>query len=221
MTVLRCQISLPRENNIPADVAMNTWHFQTAIGQGPLDAAQAASSQLEDFYVACGGIFAAYLVGDVFLRIYDLQDAEPRVPIFEGDWTITTGTGSGLPAECAICLSYRGALQSGTSAARRRGRIFLGPCDEDAGVTTTADVLVTSTAQSTIANAAVAMANAGTGADGFWVTFSPTDAGPPPWTEAELEAAAVTVVAGFVDNAFDTVRSRGALATSRTTWAAT
>lgn len=48
--------------------------------------------------------------------------------------------------------------------------------------------------------------------------FSPTTAGAPPWSSGELDAATFPVVAAHVDNAFDTVRSRGVVASTRTSW---
>jgi hypothetical protein len=51
--------------------------------------------------------------------------------------------------------------------------------------------------------------------------FSPTIAGSPPWSEGTLIDSSVDVVAGYVDNAFDTIRSRGSLTTARTLWSQT
>jgi len=144
------------------------------------------------------------------------------VPINSLEIETTTGTGNALPAECAICLSYRGELLSGSNPARRRGRIFLGPLDYGTVDATTPDQRVQPSTMGTIAGAANAMINDGiAGEQVVWAVFSPTIAGAPPWSPTDLEDATIPVLAGYVDNAFDTIRSRGSRPTTRQTFAVT
>ena len=216
MTILRVQCNLPRDNNLPADDCINTWHFLTVGAATPAAAATEAVTQLGVFYAAIDTFLAAYVSTPMRFKVYDLQDPEPRVPILETTLTLTTGVGFAFPAEVAICLSYRAELVAGLNPARRRGRIFLGPIDNDAGTLGLADTVILGTTRTAIANAASDIIVAGATGDARWVVFSPTIAGPPPWTEGTLEAASADVVAGFIDEAFDTIRSRGADSTART-----
>jgi len=41
------------------------------------------------------------------------------------------GNGNALPSECSLCLSYAAGPITGIPAASRRGRIFLGPLKSD------------------------------------------------------------------------------------------
>lgn len=107
---------------------------------------------------------------------------------------------------------------SGSSPARRRGRIFLGPLDADAGELTNFDARATSSIRGTILTGATTMADSGFSEDAFWVVFSPTLAGSPPWDSGVLEDSSTRVMAGYIDDAFDTVRSRGADPTARSSW---
>jgi hypothetical protein len=152
------------------------------------------------------------------VQFYDLAAVPPRVPIFDGELTFTPDASLCLPAEVAICMSYRGTLVSGSNAARRRGRIFLGPVTTDVLLQETGEIRVTSACTEGIADLANTLMNAGDTSTWTWAVFSPTTAGAPPWSAGELTAATLSVVAGHVDNAFDTIRSRGAAATDRSVW---
>jgi hypothetical protein len=215
-TVLRAQVHLPRATLIPEDESINVWHFLTVGAATPADAATALTTDLGVFYGAIDVYLAGYLSTPATLKIYDLSDVEPRVPISTSTFALTPGTGDGYPAEVAICLSYRAELLSGTNPARRRGRLYLGPLDEDIGVVVTGDMEVGSSVRTAICTAAKNLVIAGATHDARWVVLSPTDLGAPPWTGAALVASSADVVAGYVDNAFDTMRSRGKKATTRT-----
>jgi len=216
MTILRVQCNIPRDNNVPADDAINTWHFLTVGAATPAAAANDAVTQLGVFYAAIDVNFATYVSTPMRFKVYDLQNPEPRVPILETTLTLTTGSGVAFPAEVAVALSYRAELLSGTNPARRRGRIFIGPLDADAGGLNSYDMVPSSTFRTALANAASDIIVAGQTDDARWVVFSPTLAGPPPWSEGTLEASSADVVAGYIDDAFDTIRSRGSRTTTRT-----
>lgn len=221
-TVLRAQVNIPRNNAVPADDVINTWHFRTIGTVTPTEGAALVTEALTTFYQAVDVLLAGYVGNaDATIKVYNLADDEPRVPIVQDVVNISPGSGLAFPAEVAICLSYRGELLSGTNPARRRGRIFLGPIDADAGTTGDNDTAVAGTARTTIANAATAVADFLTEGEIAWVVFSPTNAGSPPWSEGTLIDASVDVVAGYIDNAFDTIRSRGSTTTARTLWSLT
>lgn len=216
MTILRVQVNIPRDNAIPEDDAINVWHFLSVGAATPAAAGAAAVDQLAIFYNAIDVYLATYVNTPIRFKVYDLQNPEPRIPIIEDTQAIVTGTG-GHPAEVAIALSYSALPQSGANPARRRGRIFLGPLDA-AGTSSlnSSDVSVLAACRTAIANAAKTLIVNGTTQDARWVVFSPTTAGPPPWDEPTLEAASVDVYTGYIDNAFDTIRSRGYTPTART-----
>lgn len=148
------------------------------------------------------------------------------------------GGGQELPAEVALCLSYHGSLVDvpektgalsdipSTKAARRqgapathpgharmaerrRGRIYLGPLNTSCcgiGVGGAGRQRPSATFMADVAGAAVAL-NADLATLGApWSVFSRRD-----WSS-------VGVVGGFVDDAFDTQRRRGAKATARNNW---
>lgn len=214
-TTLRAQVTLHADSGLPRDDAVNTWHFLSASVDPTADSSLAGAA-LETFYDSVANNLSSGLNGEVDVKFYDLADPNPRTPIDLHDFTITPDTSPRLPNECAIALSYRGILVSGTNPRRRRGRIFLGPLTGDT-VTAGAggDALVTGAAMLDITAAATALMAAGDPANFQWAVFSPTLAGPEPWSVGELSGATLAVVAGFVDDAFDTIRSRGQLATTR------
>lgn len=216
-TTLRCQVSIVNDSTLPRDLAVNTWHFSSA-SVDPVDDATAAQLELWDFYAAIQAVYSSSISGDLFSKWYDLSDANPRTPILEATTTIVPDSSPRLPNECAVCLSYRGVLTSGTNPKRRRGRIFLGPLTSDVVTAGTGDAFVTSAAMTTIATAADSLNSAGDPGTWNWAVFSPTTAGPEPWSAGELLSATLPVVAGYVDNAFDTIRSRGLAATDRETF---
>jgi hypothetical protein len=144
----------------------------------------------------------------------------PRVPIVEDTITLTTAVGNCLPTECAICLSYEGAPVSGQVQARRRGRIYLGPLIQNNTTTSAGRVIVSAATTTAITNAATALAGISGPPDAFWSVFSPTLAGPEPWSAGTLSSAMTQATRGWVDNALDTQRRRGSDPTLRTLWTA-
>lgn len=213
-TVLRIQATFPNANSIPADAAMNVWHYR-ASSVDPLTDASAAVSDIGDFYTAIDGLLSHALSGDVIFKVYDLVHVPPRAPIYEFTHSITPGTGQGLPNECAICLSYHAAPVSGLARGRARGRIYLGPFDVETLDFNVGDATIAPGVTGAIAGAADALLTASDPAHQQWIVFSPTDAGAPPWTTGELIAGTRTVVGGWVDDAWDIVRSRGTLPLNR------
>jgi len=217
-TTLRAQVTIPRETALPADVATNTWHFVT-LTTNLVTATADVVDQLDAFYSACGPIWTDKCDTDWIVKIYDLQDDEPRIPILESGFVQSLGTGSPLPAECAITLSFRGEAASGANMRRRSGRIFLGPLDTIVLAGRDGDAAIDSGVIGDIVAAADALIAAGVASDTKWATFSPSTAAPEPWTDIAISSATFQVASGWVDDAFDTIRSRGVAPTSRQTFA--
>lgn len=215
MTLVRVQMTFERDTLIPADRTVNTLYYGSAMGDFlvPADADTLADAVIAA-YDQITPRMASTLNGAGSCSVYDMRHPEPRVPLVEVPFTgKTMGTGA-LPAEVAICLSFRGDIVSGENQARRRGRIFVGPLDAG-GVSVTGGAarpiagLVTD-----LGDLAQALYDAGSlvGNPLEHVVFSPTDA-----VGAALPEDAMTPVRRYwVDNAFDTQRRRGVAPTART-----
>lgn len=200
---------------------MNTWHF-LSVSDDPDAAIALAHSNLSAFYNVIDAYMSSEISTTARVKYYNLRDTLPRTPVLEDEFSLTLATADSLPNEVAICLSYRSEIASGLNAARRRGRLYLGPFSVSALTAGVGDARVHATLRALIAGAAQDLVeNMFADGDGAWVVFSPTTAGPEPWDEAALTSASSVVVAGYVDDAFDTVRSRGLDPTARVSWTAT
>jgi hypothetical protein len=131
-------------------------------------------------------------------RIYDLGDPPPREPTIVPSTAWIKPTGSGLPAEVAIVLSFYGSR----NLPRQRGRLFIGPLDTGVlSQATNAVVRPALESRDAIRRGAVNVLN--TTQNLTWVVISPT-------------AATATVIEnGWIDDAFDTQRRRGVAPSSR------
>lgn len=207
MPTVRALVEIPNISALPEDVATNTWHFLTDnLLQATLDAIHA---ELETFYQAIDTYLSPRCGTTATVTYYDLGDPTPRVPIFTDTIALSiNGAQDALPDEVAICMSFQQNAQSGVNQARARGRLYLGPLgDSSSGTTATTSNRPVAAALTAIAAAGDALMSAGGPlVDWEWVVYSPT-------------ADDVAIVQnGWVDNAYDTQRRRGAAPTSRTTW---
>lgn len=202
MATYRHIVRLPFTSGVPEDATVNVFHSECAdFGE-----AQGFADALVTFYNAIDGTFSNQLASasnSATVSTYDLADPEPRVPFDVQAFTVTPGI-SGMPMETALCLSFQGIKISGQPQARRRGRVYLGPFANAAAGTDGRPATATIT---TVVNAATTLLAAyAVGVVGKWAVYSPTD------------NQAVVVADGWVDNEWDTVRSRGRKATARTTF---
>lgn len=146
---------------------------------------------------------SSYLSNDVIdgeVRTYDKADAEPRVPIITPLTPFAArGSASDQPHEVAVTISFHGVPPV---TPRRRGRIFFGPLNNssDAGLNRPADTMLQA-----MRAAGQALSEQST-SDLEWVIYSPTS------------GQYTIVTAGWIDDAWDTMRSRGNLPTMRRTW---
>lgn len=210
MTDIRAQVVLQGGTNIPEDRFINVFHFN-APGSLSLEAPGIADA-LASFYGATGtpgagngaGIYLSQFVLRPFtIRLYDLADPEPRVPIVRS-YTLPTypsSTNGDLPEEVAIVLSLRGAPPVTRS---RRGRVYIGPLNANVrdDATTAVPTRPSGAVQTSLATYAGALLTARPD----WCIWSPTT------------SIMVPVVGGHIDNAFDTQRRRGPVTTARTLW---
>jgi hypothetical protein len=201
---IRVRVEIPRDTALPEDVSVNTWHCSAEGATLPLVAAQAFVDDLETFYLAIDEFLGVTNNNPVVIKAYDLDDAEPRLPILVDAWTLVFGT-TAIPEECAVALSMAAAMPSGVNRARRRGRVFIGPLGGNSHQIITGRVRVDSSFVTALVGAADGLLeDSELDTDYIWEVYSPTDGVGRP------------VVDGWVDNAMDTIRSRGPNATART-----
>lgn len=225
--IARVQHTFKHKSGMPKDDIVNSFFFWSAAGVVDTASATFLADKVSDFYyggdVGKTGHYIAHAslaIGCHQIKVYDMQQPEPRAPVF----TRVMGDGArsavaALPAEVSLCLSYRGAAVSGSNAARRRGRIYLGPLNTGImEADSNGFARPTQPAREAIVNAGKALA----------IATSATGVGVTPWnwsvwsraaqggTNDLIEMDSLTVVKHFfVDNAFDTVRKRGATPTTR------
>lgn len=203
MTLLRCQVNLRSKSLVAEDDIINTWHFVTVGETSVQDGATECWNLLDDFYQAIKGYLSSTLdPAQGLVKVYDMEDPEPRAPVYENALSALANTTTTLPREVALCLSFQAVKASGVNQARRRGRVYLGPftdatANDSTGrpgtgltgaVRTAADALVTASKASAVVK---------------WVVWSPT------------EQVSVVVDNGWVDDEWDTQRSRGLQAVNR------
>jgi hypothetical protein len=203
MPFYNSQAIIKTADNVAANYATNTWHFEaddvTALGS--------AHAALVTFYQAVDTYFSNLVnVGAGGLEIvgYAFADAPPRAPVLRTLATLTVGSVNPLPTEVSLCMSFQGTRQSGTPQARRRGRVYLPFMAEDNNAT---DARPSTTIINGVVAAGAALLAASDSAGTWsWLTYSGVAPG---WS---------TVVDGWVDNEWDTQRRRGRRSTSRTTF---
>jgi len=148
--------------------------------------------------------FAAY--NELRLKLYDMNDPEPRAPVLDNLVEPTLGPSSStsqLPPELSMCVSFQAVKQSGVPQARRRGRVYIGPLKASANSAGRPASGIASTL-ATAANALLLSSQGDT--DWSWVVYSRTN-------EAFAE-----VNDGWVDNEFDIQRRRSFSVTDRETF---
>jgi hypothetical protein len=206
MSLHRVQLKIPSTTAVSADAVVNTWHFDLT---DPAVAGPKINGALDTFYTAWQGYRGntANWAGAT-MKMYDLEDAMPRVPVYEAPVVISASSTTGsLPQEVALCLSFQATAGSGLNQKRRRNRVYLGPlapsaCDTGGRPTTSFQTDVDTAI-------GIFLTNSNSDADWSWAIFSTF------WTPP---AAPPLVNNGWTDNAFDTQRRRGVAATSRNTF---
>lgn len=213
------------DSGLPTDIYVQDWVFEQAAALTQADANQYASDLSAEFYNFGAGpqdriaTFMSPVVkrgaNEVKVECYDisthLDGSAHGSPAFVSTFTLgAASTASPIPSECAIVLSFHSDLvgvveKSGATrpGARHRGRVFLGPWDRNAVNDSGAGAFVDLGLQ---ANILAAASNFLSQVTETWVQWSRKDAVVRP------------VIAGFLDNAFDTQRSRGEPANGRTIW---
>lgn len=205
MTTLLFQHTFNGLSGLPKDRFVNTFHVVTLPDPLDVDVPGMAQDILKFYDSSSYGLtsyLSAWCAGDGRnVKVYDLADPKPRAPIHTFVVTATpviTTSGTGFPNEVACCLSYKAQPESGEIAARRRGRIYIGPLNTATGsITPPGDSRPAPAFVNRLLGAAQNTFDALGGHGGIWCVFSPTND----------EATAIDSFS--VDNSFDTQRRRG------------
>lgn len=205
--LIKAQVTIPMDSNVPADAATNTFWFVTSDLTEPTPVQyQTVKAHLGTFYQSVVPIMSADVnPAGMSVKMYHWVGPQPINPALSENMGITAVTGGLIGvAEAAICLSFHAPLnQPGIPNARRRGRVYIGPLAGTSGR------FVANGDQAIVKNAAAAMLQNANGAppngpNGIrWCVYSETNNGGP-W-----------VSGGWVDNAWDIQRRRGVKATVR------
>lgn len=194
------QVTLRTTSNIPEDFVQNQFCWE-----GPPSEAETVRDLLDAFYTAISTtIFPSTIAQNGHIvKTYALPGTAPNYPYYESTFDLAGAqSGDPLPSEVALCLSFQGARVAGEPQARKRGRIFLGPLRTSmntSGRPTSASVGAILDAAEDLYDGIAAIT---TGAG--WEVWSPANGTSEPIVEA------------WVDDAFDTQRSRGLAVTSKT-----
>jgi len=222
---IKAQVNLAAASGVRAEDVVNTFAFAVAESSGTILAPLSTiAGHLTTLYNSIQARYQSTINrGSSTLKMYDLRQSRPQVPVYDQllGMTGVPGSGEALPGEVAFVVSFQGAREAGKAQSRRRGRVYIGPIISS-GTTdhtrpATADRTLWVGAFDTLLEASKASAT------WKWCVFSPTSAGGfylpggsgPPFFGGD---AMVTITDGWGDNAWDTQRSRGLQPTGRTTF---
>nr|CRY96731.1 hypothetical protein [uncultured prokaryote] len=210
MTVLRCQWKFESLND-SADDVVNTYHFQ-----GLASEADNACDMLADFYAG----FASWIsddaaTGNYEIKVYDLEDAEPRAPIYIRENVLGSLSSSGaLVPQASVVMSFQAAKVSGQPQRRRRNRVYLGMLS---ATSVTGTGLVNPTTLSALRQAGADFMDASAASVNLqWCCYSPTTAA----AGSEPEDGFFPIADGWFDNSVDIQRRRKIDSTTRLTFTA-
>lgn len=227
MGILRVVNIAPARSLIPKDSTVNVWHFATGGDPVTVADAEAAMAQLQAFYADISALFspAVAVTADSWqMKAYRVTSTGPGSgdditgsPIATDVYHPGATGAVALPEEVALCLSFRGDVTNiqeefGATrpAARRRGRIYLGPLAQATGTTdaTSQRLIPTSATISTILTAA----------DTLQTSLQADAENPMSWcVYSRMDNLGYPAELAWISNDWDTQRRRGRPATARTT----
>jgi len=193
MSKIKVQVSTKKASMLARDEIINTVYFDD-FNVDPTGGTnwQAIADQVRNVFRDRPNLPGGY---GATAKAYNMADAEPRPVKATAAFAIsTTLTIASAPREVALCLSY----YSERNLPRFRGRLYLGPWPGP----------LERPAQGYIDSAIIiadGLKDVG-GPDVDWGLWSPT------------RNAFSKITAGWVDDEWDTVRSRGLRSTARTTF---
>jgi hypothetical protein len=190
MPIWRLQTSFMLDSTLPRDRCVITPHFNDGgVGSDPQNLCEDLAAALDTWSNG---------TQEINVTAYDAEGTPPVYPA--GDATVNAGVAGSTdgPREVAVCLSF----YSERNIPRQRGRLFI-PYGVLGVVGNITGVRPNSATQVKVGDLAAIFADLG-GLDVDWVV----------WSRADQEARPVSN--WWVDDEWDTMRSRGLRATSRT-----
>lgn len=203
MAIYRVQVTLNNDSGLAEDQVVNTFHVsgdiagdEVAVGQEFIDFYASAAPGAGNTVMAR---MSSQLDGSGRIRIYNLADPKPRVPVLDQAFSGKIPGGTALPPEVACCLSFKAAPAAGVNAARRRNRVYIGPLAQSALASNTDPSIATAfrTDLMLALQKAKTDIEAVTGGLATLVGYSPTD------------GVTWPIASAWVDDAADTQRRRG------------
>jgi hypothetical protein len=194
MSKIRAQVITKRATHLAIDHIVNTVYFDDFnLPGGNGTDWQAMADDVRGVFNARNFLPVGY---GTEVKVYDMADAEPRPIKATAPWALATSSGfsSEAPREVALCLSY----YSERNLPRFRGRLYIGPFYGAALRPTTVFI-------DAVKAIATGLQNVGS-VDVDWGLWSPT------------RNAFSKITNGWVDDEWDTVRSRGLKATLRSVY---
>lgn len=188
-TTYRAQVAIWTDSVAPRDACVVNPCFHDL---GTSDADGLAQDILDEFQTVGPA-------GQIEVKLYDVTTPPPNPPLARKIEAVGTSPQAACPREVALCLSF----YADSNVPRRRGRLFIPIHWIKAGTTAALGVRPSTGDRTTIGGIADKLANIG-GVDVDWVV----------WSERSQQHHSVTN--WYVDDEWDTVRSRGLRPTTRT-----
>lgn len=210
MPTILAQVVLHTVDGLAENFCTNTFHF---FGDNDGATADLLADAIEDFYdgvTGAGNSISEYLSASIVrssdvheVKFYTVDGGPLGSPYATKTFELTAAPLAvyRLPAEVACCLSYSATTVGGGIAARRRGRVYIGPLCSDAldGGTSRPS----SSLQTDLLAAGKRLFDAAEAAEAPWVIYS------------RAGNSTSLVYRGWVDDACDTQRRRGLAPTAR------
>lgn len=214
MTTGLVTVTLDADTGLPRDAVKMTLHVEaldipavaedvaTAVSRfftvpvAPYEGAGAANALSE--------LMSTELAGSWRIDVVDMSDPAPRVPIYTTHPATLSLGPNAYPQELALRLSARKAHASGGNPPRERGGFYVGPWGTPSVFVSTSNSRPSGYVRNLILAAGVRLKSELLAVDASWVIYSRTDHAPKVIQEL------------YVDDAWDTIRSRGWSPTVRT-----
>lgn len=191
MPIYKMQCAFTLDSLLPRDELVITPHFNDAgVGTDPDGLTSDLATALSDWWA---------VAGRVEVTAYEVAGPPPHYPMGQTILNPTGAPASNCPREIAVCLSYFAT----NNVPRRRGRLFIPhPVISTGTAGTTPDVRPNAATRTKAGALAPIFADLG-GPDVDWVVYS------------RVDGVARPVTDWWVDDEWDTIRSRGLRSTTR------